>query len=47
MEDKIESKPLVEEKKVVVPGEVLATGIEFLPGKGAHKEKLEAKYWDW
>jgi len=43
MEDKIESKPLVEEKKVVVPGEVLATGIEFLPGKGAHKENGEVR----
>ena len=29
---------LVQEKQVVIPGDVLAEGMEFLPGKGARRE---------
>jgi exosome complex component RRP4 len=32
------SKLLVEEKQIVVPGEILAEGMDFLPGKGAFRE---------
>ncbi|MBI5798054.1 RNA-binding protein [Candidatus Woesearchaeota archaeon] len=32
------SKLLVEEKKIVLPGEVIAEGMDFLPGKGAFRE---------
>ncbi len=32
------SKLLVEAKQVVIPGDILAEGMEFLPGKGAFRE---------
>ncbi|MCD6477995.1 MAG: KH domain-containing protein [Candidatus Aenigmarchaeota archaeon] len=42
-EVKQESKLFVGERKVVVPGELLARGIDFLPGKGAYKENGEIR----
>ena len=32
------SKLVVEEKQIVVPGEILAEGMDFLPGKGTFRE---------
>ncbi len=32
------SKLVIEEKKIVIPGDVLAEGMDFLPGKGAYRE---------
>ena len=29
---------LVEEKRVVIPGDILAQGLDYLPGKGAYRE---------
>ncbi|UCG95211.1 MAG: KH domain-containing protein [archaeon] len=37
------SQMLVEEKAVVVPGELLARGIDFLPGNGTFKEDGEVR----
>lgn len=34
---------MAEEKKIVVPGEILAKGIEFLPGHGTYKEDGEIR----
>ncbi len=43
-EDKTnESQLMAEDKKVVIPGEVLAKGIDFLPGKGTYKEDGEIR----
>jgi exosome complex component RRP4 len=33
------SKLLVENRQIVIPGEVLAKGMDFLPGKGAFREE--------
>ena len=33
------SKVLVENKQIVIPGEVLAEGMDFLPGKGSFREQ--------
>ena len=38
-----ESKLVTEDKKIVVPGEVLAKGIEYLPGHGTYKENEEIR----
>jgi exosome complex component RRP4 len=35
----MESKLLVEEKGIVTPGQVLATGMEYLPSKGTYRAK--------
>lgn len=35
----MESTLLVQEKQVVIPGDVLATGMDYLPGKGACREQ--------
>lgn len=37
------SQLMAEEKKIVVPGELLAKGIEFLPGYGTFKENGEIR----
>jgi len=44
-ENKIEkgSQLMVEERKIVVPGELLAKGIDFLPGHGSYKEDGEIR----
>ncbi|HDI02630.1 MAG TPA: S1 RNA-binding domain-containing protein [Candidatus Aenigmarchaeota archaeon] len=39
----MESKLLVEERKIVVPGETLAKGIDYLPGFGTYKENGEIR----
>jgi exosome complex component RRP4 len=41
----MEEKVLVKDKEIVVPGEEIATGMSFLPGKGTYriKEKIVAK----
>ena len=35
------SEILIQEKSIVVPGEVLATGMDNFPGAGAYREKEE------
>ncbi|MDP3918610.1 MAG: exosome complex RNA-binding protein Rrp4 [Nanoarchaeota archaeon] len=32
------SKILIEQKQIVIPGEIIAEGMDFLPGKGAFRE---------
>ncbi len=40
---KEESQLMVQEKSIVVPGELLAKGIDFLPGHGTYKENGEIR----
>lgn len=44
-DDKESSQLMVEERKIVVPGELLSKGIDFLPGHGSFKEdgKIRSK----
>jgi len=42
-EDKSESKLLTEDRKIVVPGEILAKGIDYLPGHGTYKMNSEIR----
>ena len=39
----MESKLLVKERQLVVPGDVLAVGIDYLPGKGCFRDGPEIK----
>ncbi len=43
MDKENESQLMVEERNIVVPGELLAEGIDFLPGHGSFKENGEIR----
>ena len=38
-----ESKLLVKERQLVIPGDTLANGIDFLPGSGSYRENKDIK----